>query len=115
MPGGGKVQRFSRRRLLKIAFLFAATATTLLAARFFWRLAHFSLHSGEAPQGWMPIGYVARLHGVPVDALKLALGLSADKPDRRTISEIAAERGIPVDVFIGQIVAEIEKLKQAAK
>ena len=115
MRGGGKALRFSRRRLLKIAFVVLALATTLLAARFFWRLAHFSLHAGEPPQGWMPIGYIARLHGVPVEILKSALGLPIDAVDRRPISEIAAERGLTEEAFIGQIMAEIEKLKQAAK
>lgn len=115
MAGGGKVQRFTRRRLLKIAFVVLALATAMLAARFFWRLAHFSLHAGEAPQGWMPVGYVARLHGVPPEKLLQALGIAADKPDRRPLSEIAAERGLTEEAFIAQIMEAVEKLKQAAK
>lgn len=105
--------RLDRRLFLKLAFLLAALFTFGVAARFLWRVRHFRLHAGQEPQGWMPIRYAARLHGVDLAALIAALGLPADQPGRRTIAEIAAERGVPVGTFLDEVAAALAKLKAA--
>lgn len=100
-----------RRLFFKLAFFLAVLFTIGIAARFLWRLRQFRLHAGEAPQGWMPIRYVARLHGVDLDALRAALGLPAGQRDRRTIAEIAAERGLAVEIFLAEVAAALDSLK----
>lgn len=102
-----------RRLFLKLAFFTAAFFTIGIAGRFLWRLWHFRRHAGEAPQAWMTVGYVARLHGVDLDALKAALGLPTGERDRRAIADIAAERGVAVETFIAEVEAALQSLKAA--
>lgn len=106
-------RRIDRRLFLRLAFLAAGLITAALAVRLALRLASLRRHAGEKPAAWMPIGYVARIHGVDPVALRAALGLGTDVPDRRTIEEIASERSVPLDAFIAEVEAAVTRLKQA--
>jgi len=103
--------RLSRRTLLKIAFGLALAAAVILAARAALRFAYWRSHRDEKVAGWMPLGYVARSHGVDVDALRRALGLPETIADRRPIEEIARERGVATAAFV----AEVERALAAVK
>lgn len=106
-------RRIDRRLVLRLAFLAAGLITTALAVRFALRLTSLRRHAGERPAAWMPIGYVARIHGIDPVALRAALGLGTDVPDRRTIEEIASERSVPLDAFIAEVETAVARLKQA--
>lgn len=113
MRAPASARRFSRRTVLRIAFYLAAALTLAFAVRFTLRAMSFMRHAGEPPAPWMPIGYVARLNAVDVDRLREALGLDPQVPDRRPIGAIAEEMGVPVEAFLADIAAAIEKLKSA--
>ncbi len=102
--------RPDRRRFLRIAFGLALAITVLLGARVVARLFYFSRHAREPLAGWMPLGYVARSYGVPLDALRAQLGLATGARDRRPIQQIAAERGIPTSQFIGEVEQALARL-----
>lgn len=103
--------RLSRRTLLKIAFGLAIAAAVALAARAALRFLYWRNHRDEKVAGWMPLGYVARAHAVPLAALRRALGLPEDVVDRRPIEAIARERGVATAVFV----AEVEQALAAVK
>lgn len=103
--------RLDRRTLLKIAFGLALAAAVALAARAALRFIYWRNHRDEKVAGWMPLGYVARAHGVPLGALRRALGLPEDVVDRRPIEAIARERGVATAVFV----AEVEQALAAVK
>lgn len=103
--------RLSRRTFLKIAFALALAAAVILAARAVLRFVYWRNHRDEKVAGWMPLGYVARSHGVAVAALRRALGLPEGVADRRPIEEIARERGIETAAFV----AEVEEALAAVK
>lgn len=103
--------RLDRRTLLKIAFGLALAAAVALAARAALRFIYWRNHRDEEIAGWMPLGYVARAHGVPLGALRRALGLPEDVVDRRPIEELARERGVATAVFV----AEVEQALAAVK
>ena len=103
--------RIDRRTFLKIAFGLALAAAVALAARAALRFAYWRSHRDEKIAGWMPLGYVARSHGVGVDALRRALALPETVADRRPIEEIATARGVDVATFI----AEVEEALAAIK
>lgn len=103
--------RLDRRTFLRIAFALALAAAVILAARAAFRYAYWRSHRDEKVAGWMPLGYVARSHGVPVDALRRALGLPEGVADRRPIEEIARERGVATAAFV----EEVERALTAVK
>ncbi len=100
----------NRRRFLQVAFGLALTVTLLLAARFVARFLYFRRHADEPVAGWMPLGYVARSHGVPVEALRDELGLAPEFHDRRPIEQIASESGMPPEAYIAEVEAALERL-----
>lgn len=103
----------SRSFWLKAAFVGAVAVTVFFVVR----LVAFSIfwadpeHRDQTVAGWMTPGYVAHSWHVPRDVMNDALALppSPDGPPakRKTIEEIAAERGIPVAQLIAQIDAAI--------
>lgn len=103
--------RYSRRTFLKVAFGLALAAAVALAARAAFRFVYWRNHRDEKVAGWMPLGYVARSHGVPLDDLRRALGLPEGVVDRRPLEEIARERGVAAAAFI----AEVERALAAVK
>jgi hypothetical protein len=103
--------RYSRRTFLKVAFGLALVAAVALAARAAFRFVYWRNHRDEKVAGWMPLGYVARSHGVPLDDLRRALGLPEGVVDRRPLEEIARERGVATAAFV----AEVERALAAVK
>lgn len=106
-------RRVNRRLVLRLAFLAAALVTTALAVRFIIRVARLRLHAGEPPAAWMPLRYVARAHNIEPAALRDALGLDPSVSLRRTLGEIAADRGIAAEVFLEQVKAALARMKPA--
>ncbi|CAG0949623.1 hypothetical protein RHIZO_00112 [Rhizobiaceae bacterium] len=105
--------RLDRRTFLKIAFGLAVAAAVALAARAAFRFVYWRSHRDEKVAGWMPLGYVARSHGVPLGALRRALGLAEDVVDRRPIEEIAEERGVATAAFVAEVERALATIKAA--
>lgn len=98
---------------LKLAFVGAAAVTVFFAVR----LVAFSIfwadpaHRDQTVEGWMTPGYVAHSwhvpHEVMVDALAIAPSPDGPPSKRKTIEDLAKQRGIPVAQLIAQIDAAI--------
>src|SRR5690554_5786965 len=99
--GGGQARRMritfpklkSRSWLLLVLFLLAASGSSFFAGLSFERARHLSSQQDEPITGWMSLNYVAHAYHVPSETLHQALGLEPFPPDRRTLKEIAEERG----------------------
>jgi hypothetical protein len=91
---------------LFIALTMALAAAGLLAlhtARHVIRLRR----APEAVRPWMNIPYIARSRHVPAEVLYQAIGLPAERRDRRPIGRIARQQGRPVDELMASLEAAI--------
>jgi hypothetical protein len=94
------------RPVLTTAFLLACVVTLFFAGRFTVYTVYWASHREMPVQAWMTVGYVARswgLDGREIDA-RAGLPLPQVKGRPQPLSEIAADRGVPV----AQVIAEVE-------
>lgn len=93
---------------------------TLVTAFFVVRLTVLTVywsdpaHRNLAPQPWMSVGYVARSWGVAPEDLVEKTGLPPLRHSRghpMTLAEIAAQRGMAVEVLIAEIQLAIHDLQ----
>jgi hypothetical protein len=101
------------RPWLTTAFLLACALTLFFAVRFTVQTVYWSAHQDEAVQPWMTVGYVARswdLEGREIDALA-GLPLPEVKGRPQPLSEIAADREVPVSQVIAEVEAAIATLR----
>lgn len=106
---------------LKRLFRIAPLATALLGLSLVLLLlfsARFVLHlrdprppADTAIAGWMTPGYVAHSWRVPPEVLAAALEIERKPGKRRTLDQIAAERGVPVEQLIRDIDAAIASFR----
>jgi hypothetical protein len=101
------------RPWLTSAFLLACALTLFFAVRFTVQTIYFAAHQDEEIQPWMTVGYIARswdLNGREIDALA-GLPLPEVKGRPQPLSEIAADRGVPVSEVIAEVEVAIETLR----
>jgi hypothetical protein len=86
---------FKRHPILFIAFLIALVAVAFFAVRTVDDALHWGDRFGHEPEiaGWMTPRYIQRTWNVPADALAEALQIEPREARRKTISELAVERG----------------------
>ena len=100
-------------RAVVLAFLAAAAITLFFAVRLVVFALYWSdpAHRDQHPAGWMTPGYVARSWQVPRDDLVGALGLAPEPGRPRTLAEIAAARGAPVEAVLAEVEAALAELR----
>jgi hypothetical protein len=101
------------RPWLTSAFLMACALTLVFAGSFVYRTAYWALHAEEEIRPWMTVGYVARswdLNGRDIDRVA-GLPLPEVKGRPQPLSEIAADRGVPVAEVIAEVEAAIATLR----
>jgi hypothetical protein len=101
------------RPWLTSAFLMACALALFFATRLTVQTVYWANHQDETVQPWMTVGYVARswdLDGRKIDALA-GLPLPEAKGRPQPLSEIAADRGVPVAEIIDDVETAIEALR----
>ncbi len=101
------------RPALTSAFLLACAVTLFFAGRFVFQTAYWATHQDEPIRPWMTVGYVAKswdLDPRKLDAVA-AMPLPEAKGRPQPLSEIAADRGVPVEDVIDDVEAAIESLR----
>jgi hypothetical protein len=101
------------RPVLTSAFVLACAVTLFFTGRFTVQTVYWALHSEVEVQPWMTVGYVARswdLNGREIDALA-GLPLPEVKGRPQPLSEIAADRDVPVAQVIAEVEAAIATLR----
>ena len=101
------------RPVLTTAFLLSCVVTAFFAVRFTVQTVYWANHRDEEVRPWMTVGYVARswgLDGREIDALA-GLPLPEEKGRPQPLSEIAADRGVPVEEVIEKVKAAVDELR----
>ena len=98
-------------RLLTIGFIAALVLTLLLVIRFSLSIVFWSYHRDEPPTAAMNLGYISHSHDVSVWELKKSIGVGEYERERRTIEQIAQERGIEPEVLLKAIEETLLRLK----
>lgn len=104
-----------RRTILILAFVVAATATTLLGARLIASTIYWSRHQDAPIEAWMTVGMVSRSYDVPRSVVAEAAGLGEGGFDRRPLSEIATGQGIATADLIARLDAAIARHRAAER
>lgn len=101
------------RPVLTSAFLLACAATLFFAGRFTVYTVYWASHREMPVQAWMTVGYVARSWGLDGRAIDARAGLPLPEVKGRPqpLSEIAAERGVPVSEVIATVEAAVAELR----
>ena len=107
------ISLWRRRPLLTTAFLLACAATLFFSGRFVVQTVYWANHQEEPVRPWMTVGYVARSWGLEPMELDLTAGLPLPevKGHPQPLSEIAKDRGVPVDEVIAEVEAAIATLR----
>ncbi|MCX7288061.1 MAG: hypothetical protein NTW20_11035 [Rhodobacterales bacterium] len=101
------------RPWLTAAFVLACLVTTGFAVRFTVQAVYWATHQDTPVQPWMTVGYIARswgLDGRDIDA-RAGLPLPEVKGRPQPLSEIARDRGVPVEDIIARVEAAIRDLR----
>lgn len=107
------ISLWRRRPILTTAFLLACAATLFFTGRFVVQTIYWANHQEEPIRPWMTIGYVARSWGLEPRVLDAEAGLPLPEVKGRPqpLSEIARDRGVPVEDIIADVEAAIVTLR----
>ena len=101
------------RPWLTSAFLLACAMTLFFSGRLVFHTVYWAAHQEEVVQPWMTVGYVAQswdLDAREIDAIA-GLPLPEEKGRPQPLSEIAADRGVPVSEVIAEVEGAIQTLR----
>lgn len=103
------------QRLVVIAFALAVALTAFFGGRMVMRAVYWSVpeHHRQMPEPWMTPGYLARSWHLPNGALDPVLGVTPHG-SRRSLEEIARDRGIPVTRLLDDVAAVLPTLPPLA-
>lgn len=107
------IKLWRSRPILTTAFLLACLATLFFTTRLVVKTVYWASHQEEPVRPWMTVGYVARSWGLDPMELDLAAGLPVPEVKGRPqpLSEIAKDRGVPVEQVIAELEAAIATLR----
>ncbi|MBA3910344.1 MAG: hypothetical protein C0524_10795 [Rhodobacter sp.] len=102
-----------KRPILTTAFLLACAVTLFFSGRFVVQAVYWANHQEEPVSPWMTVGYIARSWGLKPRELDAEAGLPLPEVKGRPqpLSEIARERGVPVEELIADVEAAIVTLR----
>lgn len=101
------------RPWLTSAFVLACAVTLFFGGRFVAYSVYWATHQEVPVEPWMTVGYVARSWGLDPRELDAAAGLPLPEVKGRPqpLSEIAADRGVPVAELIAEVEAAVRTLR----
>ncbi len=99
------ISLWRKRPFLTSAFLLACAVTLFFAGRIVLSAVYCQTHRDVAVEPWMTVGYVARSWALDPQTLDRMAGLPLPqtKGHPQPLSEIAKDRGVPVDVVIADL------------
>jgi hypothetical protein len=106
MPTQSRTLRWATRA----GFVLALALTLFFAVRTIGSAIYWNdpQNQDRPPEGWMPLGYVARSWDVPRDMLAHEVGLRPGTEPRRNLDLIARDEGIPLETLIARILTVID-------
>lgn len=105
------------QRVALIAFVVALGLTGLFGGRMIVRAVYWTnpAHHKQDPEPWMTPAYLARSWHLPNGAVDAAVGFDPTTYSgkrRPTLSRIARERGVSVDLLIADLRAALPRLRE---
>lgn len=107
----GRLWRESR--LLVVAFLALLAVAVFFGIGAFREARDFDVAKEQPIAPWMTPRYVSHSWDIPREAMMDILGLEPPGPGRRTLADIAADRGIAVEDYILRIEGGIAAFRAA--
>lgn len=109
--------KWRARPRLTTAFVLACAVTLYFAGRFLVFAVYWAGHKDMPVEPWMTPGYAARSWGLDPRALDALLGLPApeEKGHPQPLTEIARDRGVPVEQLVAEVTAAIATLAAAER
>ncbi|MEE9388348.1 MAG: hypothetical protein V3U96_07040 [Paracoccaceae bacterium] len=100
-------QAWRRRPVIMSGFVLALVFACLFAFRSVAFMIYWSdpSHQNQTIQGWMTPRYIAHSWRVPPKVVRQALQLDAMPQRRQSLTQIADQKDIPLEVLIDQIIA----------
>lgn len=94
---------WTEHRIATLIFGAAVAVAVFFAVRLvaFWIYWADPSHRNVSPESWMTPGYVAMSWDVPREVVGAALGLEPGR--RQTLDDIAADRGVAVEVLLAEL------------
>lgn len=107
------ISLWRKRPILTSAFLLACAVTLFFAGRIVVQAVYWQTHQDVAVEPWMTVGYVARSWDLDPRTLDRLAGLPLPQVKGRPqpLSEIAKDRGVPVETIIAEVEAAIATLR----
>lgn len=104
---------WKEHKLAATAFIVALIVALFFAARLAYFFIYWSdpAHRNQPIEDWMTVGYVARSYDVPRDKLAEAIALKPTPGQRRTLSQLAAERGVTTETLKTELRQAIARLQ----
>ncbi len=108
------INAWRRRPIITTGFALAVVFTGLFAVRAVTMMVYWSDpdHRDQAIQGWMTPRYVAQSWHLPPRVMYEALGTEEMPGRRKTLGDIAAERGISVKELSDQITRAADSFRE---
>ena len=98
--------------VLATAFLLAAAAALVFAVNLAWGIIYWEVHENEPVEPWMTVGYIGRSWDLSPREIDRVAGLPPPQHGHPfTLSEIARQRGVPVEQVIGEVQAALAELR----
>jgi len=107
------VKLWKDHKLAATAFVAALVVALFFAARLAYFTVYWSdpAHLKQPIEDWMTVGYVARSYGIPRDQLAEAIAVKPTPGQRRTLADIATERGVDTDTLKAELRQAIARLQ----
>ncbi len=103
---------FKTHPYLVSSLALASALAFFFAVRFLTGIVYWSAHQEERVQAWMTVGYIGRSWDLNPRLIDDTAGLPKPVAGHPfTLSEIARQRGVPVEEVIAQVEATLAELK----
>ena len=88
------------------AFGLALILFIAFALHALWVVTHLDPSPGPV-QAWMTPGYIMRTYDIPPEVMTQTLGLEPGSARGKTLEEIAATQGVPLDALLASVQAMV--------
>ena len=95
-------------RWLLAAFGLALALFLAFTLHALWVVTHLDPAPGPV-QAWMTPGYIVRSYGIPPEVMAQTLGLEPGSARGKTLEEIAATQGVPLDRLLEAVQAVVTR------
>ena len=103
------MSRAARRpRWLIAAFGLALILFIAFALHALWVVTHLGPSPGPV-QAWMTPGYIMRTYDIPPEVMAQTLGLEPGSARGKTLEEVAATQGVPLDALLASVQAMVNR------